>query len=358
MGNMKLFFDARWTRTDYYDGISRYGAGVIQGLLENKADVTLIICDKQQLDMLPECKYILVNHPVHWREFLLPRRINQAGADVVFSPLQVMGFWGRKYKLILTLQDIIYYKHPKPPTFLAWYIRLVWWLFHQARWPQRILLNRADFVSTVSQTSKQFITDWHLTDREVGVVYNAPPNTEIVAQDTPRNQDILYMGSFMPYKTVETLIEGLRYIDKSFHLQLLSRIDPARRKELESLVPEGAQVTFHNGVSDEQYQQMLASCFCLASASQEEGFGLPIIEAQSAGTPVVCTDMDIFHEVAGQGALYFDATDPADFAKQIASLSDDKTRQRLTASGREQAAKFTWKNSGQALLQYASKVLD
>ncbi|MDN5819537.1 MAG: glycosyltransferase family 4 protein [bacterium] len=355
---MRLFFDARWTRTDYYDGISRYGAGVIQGLLENQADLTLIISDKKQLDMLPKCKYILVNHPVSWRELFIARRLNEAGADVVFSPLQVMGFAGRKYKLILTLQDIIYYKHPKPPTFLAWYIRLTWWLFHKARWPQRLLLNRADFVSTVSQTSKKFITDWHLTDREVGVVYNAPPNTTEVFRSDEHNNDILYMGSFMPYKNVETLIEGLKYTEKPFHLHLLSKINPDRQKQLQSLVGEGVKVTFHNGVSDDEYQKLLANCFCLASASQEEGFGLPIIEAQSSRTPVVCTDMDIFHEVAGEGALYFDANDPADFAKQITKLTDEKLRNDLIEKGIDQAAKFTWENSGKALLEYVEKLVD
>ena len=355
---MKLFFDARWTRTDYYDGISRYGAGVIQGLLENNADVTLIISDKKQLDMLPECKYIMVNHPVSWRELFIARTLNEAGAEVVFSPLQVMGFWGRKYKLILTLQDIIYYKHPKPPTFLKWYIRLVWWLFHKARWPQRLLLNRADFVSTVSHTSRKFITDWHLTDREVGVVYNAPPDTSEATRGEKHTNDILYMGSFMPYKNVETLVEGLRYTEKPFHLHLLSKIDPERQSELERLIGEGVQVTFHNGVRDEEYQDLLANCFCLASASQEEGFGLPIIEAQSSHTPVVCTDMDIFHEVAGDGALYFDANDPADFAKQITNLSDEGLREELIKKGTAQAATFTWKNSGKALLEYAQNLVD
>src|SRR5690242_3221329 len=134
---MKIFFDARWTRTVRHDGVSRYGAELARALARLHP-ITLLICDKDQLALLPkDVPYILVNNPTSPRELLLPHTLNKRGADVVFSPLQVMGMWGRKYKLILTLQDLIYYKNPKPPTFLPAHERLAWWLFHQAYWPQR-----------------------------------------------------------------------------------------------------------------------------------------------------------------------------------------------------------------------------
>ncbi len=354
---MKLFFDGRWVRTDYHDGISRYSAGVIQGLLDNGTDVTVLIHTKEQLAMLPEgIAYELVNHPISLKELFIARHLNQLGADVVFSPLQTMGFWGRKYKLILTLQDIIYYRHPKPPTFLAPHIRLLWWLFHKAYWPQRLLLNRADYVATVSKTSKKFIEQYHLTDREVVVVYNAPQPTKPLKPAKQPTKEIVYMGSFMPYKNVETLIDGMRLLPEDFALHLLSKITPERKVELEALLPEGKTVVFHNGTSEEEYQALLARCWCLATASLEEGFGLSITEAQKQGAPVVCTDMDIFHEVAGEGALFFDAHDAQTFAAQVDKLADKTLRAKLIANGKEQAASFTWQASAKALEDVAKKL--
>lgn len=353
---MNLFFDARWTRTDYHDGISRYTSGLLEGFLQENLPVTAIICDKKQLDLLPEgIDYLLTNHPVSLKELTLARRLNKAGADVVFSPLQVMGFWGRNYKLILTLQDIIYYRHPKPPTNLPQYIRLVWRLFHMARWPQRLLLNRADYVTTVSKTSKHFIEDMKLTKRPVGVIYNATSGAiaSSLAAKTP-TKDIIYMGSFMPYKNAETLIRMMEHLPSTYTLRLLSKIAPNRQQELEALVPAGAAVHFHNGASEEEYANLLQNAHCLATASKEEGFGLPIAEAQTYGTPVICTDMEIFHEVAGEGALFCSPDSPEEFARAVKSLEDQSIREALTQKGALHTAKFGWGVSAKEIWRIAT----
>lgn len=51
---MKFFFDARWTRTDYHDGISRYTSGLLESFMAQNIPVTALICDKKQLDLLPK----------------------------------------------------------------------------------------------------------------------------------------------------------------------------------------------------------------------------------------------------------------------------------------------------------------
>lgn len=354
---MKLFFDARWTRTDYHDGISRYTSGLFEGFMAANLPVTALIHDKAQLKLLPKgISYELINNPVSLKEFFVARTLNKLGATVVFSPLQVMGFWGRRYKLILTLQDIIYYRHPKPPTNLAPWIRLVWRLFHSARWPQRVLLNRADHIATVSKTSKKFIESYGLTDREVSVVYNAPSVEIPRKKATKPGKDILYMGSFMPYKNVEVLIDGMAYLPDDYSLHLLSKISPERQHELERRIPEGKAVVFHGGVSDETYSELLASALCLATGSKEEGFGLPIVEAQMRGTPVVCNNLEIFHEVAGKGALFFNADDPEAFAKQVLKLETKTVRDRLISAGKAQAASFTWVKSARTIWDLAEKL--
>ena len=114
----------------------------------------------------------------------------------------------------------------------------------------------------------------------------------------------------MPYKNVEVLIKGMAHLSPDFTLHLLSKVLEDRKAELSKLIKPNVNVVFHNGVSDEEYLKLLQGAYCLASASKEEGFGLPIIEAQMIGTPVVCSDMTIFHEVAGNGALFFDYNFP------------------------------------------------
>ena len=79
------------------------------------------------------------------------------------------------------------------------------------------------------------------------------------------------MGSFMPYKNVETMIRGMRSCRTCLHL--LSRISPERRAELEELAPPGARIVFHNGVTDAEYEAMLGRTTALVSLSRAEGYG-------------------------------------------------------------------------------------
>ena len=356
---MRLFIDARWVRTDFHDGISRYTAGLLEGFKQNNQEVTALIHDERQRAMLPvgtHCE--IVHHPISWHELFIARKLNALGADVVFSPLQVMGVWGRKYKLILTLQDIIYYKHPKPPTSLSWYVRAVWRLFHAAKWPQRLLLNQADHVVTVSATSKQFIQEYRLTDRDITVVYNAPSieKSENTTREATSIKDIIYMGSFMPYKNVETLICGVDLLSEEYRLHLLSKVSLERKQELLRLSSRPEKIVFHNGVSDDEYIRLLQASHCLATATKEEGFGLPITEAQKLSVPVVCSDLPVLREVAGEGALYFAPDDAEAFANAVLQLEQPTVRQQVTAAGNAHADQFTWSHSASVLYRLAQSV--
>lgn len=357
---MNIFYDARWTRMDFHDGISRYGAGIMQGFKDNDIPITILIKDVRQLKMLPsDLPYLLVNDPLSPRELFIAKKLNKLGADAVISPFQIIGTWGRKYKLIVTLHDTIYYLHPQAPTNMAFMQRVAWRLFHMAKWPQRMLLNNADKVATVSNYSKKNISKLKLTDREIVVIYNAPSlDASKIHKDDKKTKDIIYMGSFMPYKNVEVLIKGMAHLPPDFTLRLMSKIADNRKEELKKLIKPNVNVVFHNGVSDDEYLNLLKNAHCLAFGSKEEGFGLPIVESQMIGTPVVCSDMEIFHEVAGDGALFFDYDNPKEFADQVLKLNDPNFLSELTEKGHRQANKFTWKQSAQKLYEICQQLIN
>ena len=198
-----------------------------------------------------------------------------------------------------------------------------------------------------------------LTKRKIVVVYNASsldlPKTN---KGVVKTKNIIYMGSFMPYKNTEVLIKGMEYLPPEYTLHLLTRISDERKAELEKLIKPNTKVVFHNGTSDEEYIKLLQGALCLATGSTEEGFGLPIVEAQTLGTPVVCTDMEIFHEVAGNGALFFDPTLPKQFADKVLKLNDQQFQNELIQRGYKQAENFTWKRSAQALYDICQKLVD
>jgi glycosyltransferase involved in cell wall biosynthesis len=347
-----IFFDARWTKFPRHDGISRFGASLLEALAK-QASVTMLICDERQLALLPHgVPHIMLNDPQKfWQELFVARKLNRLGADVVYSPTQVMGTWGRRYKLIFTLHDVIYYKYPFPPTYLPAIVRLAWWLYHQAHWPGRFLLNRADVVATVSKTSKVEITERHLTDRPIEVVYNAPTALPKVELAAPK-KEIVFMGTLMPYKNAELLIDALPLL-REYHLHLPGRVTPDRLAALTARADRlgvTKRITFWKGASDADYAKMLSTAMASVSASKAEGFGLPVIEAMALGVPFLATNMPIFHEVGGDAALYFNPDNPADFAAKVRQVEDPATRKGMVERGYAQAAKFSWEQSAATLL--------
>ncbi|WP_314325292.1 glycosyltransferase family 1 protein [Paenarthrobacter ilicis] len=352
---MKIVIDARFTRTDHHDGISRYGSSLIAATARI-ADVTMLISDKRQLALLPDVPYVLINSPLSPMELFVAHRINPLGADVVVCPMQTMGTWGRRYGLVLTLHDLIYYEHPTPPGFLPAPVRVLWRLYHKAFWPQRLLLNRADAVATISQTTKALMAKYRLTKKPVRIVGNAPqPGQQPRDPDAGANKALLYMGSFMPYKNVETMIKGMAGLD-GYTLHLLSRINPERKAELESIVPAGASVQFHNGVTDAEYDHLLLGATALISLSRAEGYGLPLVEAMALGTPVIASDIPIFREVGGEAVSYVDPGSPEEFAKAVTALGNDALWQERSRQSAERAALFSWDESARQLLDVANEV--
>ena len=359
---MKLFFDARYIRTDFPDGISRYSSELAESLAKLHP-VTFIVSSEAQAAMLPKGSQTVRLHKVDsWLEPFTSLRLNRYHPDVVFSPMQTMGSFGRRFKLILTLHDMIYYIHRLPPPSARGIVRPLWRLFHMAYWPQRLVLNRADMVATVSQTSRTEIQRARLTKRPLIVVSNAardlsPLLDSAVIQSDHPPKHLVFMGTPLPYKNAETLIRMMEYLPGRT-LHLCSRISSAREAELTALIPAEASVVFHHGVSDEEYAALLADDAIMVSASKAEGFGLPLAEALRLGVPAVVSDRPYFREIAGdQGATFADPDDPEDFANGIMSINDIEVRKRQIREGVTAVDRFSWDASAAVLLEAAKDLI-
>ncbi|MCX7521595.1 glycosyltransferase family 1 protein [Microbacterium sp. STN6] len=347
---MRIVFDCRYTRIGRHDGISRYTAGLVEAL-GRRHPLTMLISDHRQLEMLPDLPWQLASGPTSIREPLVAHQVNALHPDVVFSPMQTMGSWGRNYRLVLTVHDLIYYQHRTPPRDLPWPIRLLWRLYHLSWWPQRMLLNRADAIVTVSETTKELIARHHLTRRPVSVVPNAAdalPGPAPVARTAPARRSLVYMGSFMPYKNVETLAAAVSALP-GYELHLMSRVTDAERARLEATA-DGATLVFHDGASDEEYARVLGEATALVSASRDEGFGIPLVEAMRLGTPVIVSDIPIFREIGGAAALFADPDDPGSFAAAVRSLEQPGEWAERSARSLREAERFTWEASAEHLL--------
>lgn len=113
----------------------------------------------------------------------------------------------------------------------------------------------------------------------------------------------------------------------------------------------GKWVTSHSGISDAELARFYETSLCVAIPSLYEGFGLPLLEAQAAGAPVIASDRSALPEVGGpDGAIYVDATDPSSIASAIeALLASPERRQALRVAGFANQQRFSWERTARAM---------
>ncbi|QYH36195.1 glycosyltransferase family 1 protein [Salinibacterium sp. M195] len=345
---MKIVFDCRYTRIGRHDGISRYGSRLVEELAKLHP-VTMLISDKRQLELLPDLPWELVSSPTSAREPFVAFQVNKLNPDVVFTPMQTMGPFGRKYALVTTVHDLIYYRHPTPPRNLPWPVRAMWRIYHLTWAFQRALLNRADAHLTDSLTTRDLMLEHRLTKNEISVVLLGTDSPqEYSVRIAPTTRELVYMGSYMPYKNVELIARALNDLP-GYTLHLMSRADDTVKAMLTALAPESSLI-FHDGASDEVYAETLSRATALVSASRDEGFGLPQVEAMVLGTPVLLSDIPIFREISGPAGGFFSPDEAAELVREVRALEDPAVWQARSTAARARSAEFTWGGGAAALL--------
>ena len=88
-----------------------------------------------------------------------------------------------------------------------------------------------------------------------------------------------------------------------------------------------------------------------------EGFGIPPLEAQACGCPVVCSNVASLPEVAGDSVIYCNPYDSNDIKEKIELLLNDKNLQnQLITKGYENIKRFSWKESAEKIIEVVERL--
>lgn len=167
----------------------------------------------------------------------------------------------------------------------------------------------------------------------------------------------LSVGTLEPRKNLRTLLQawsaGFR-MGLDLPTLVLCGARGWKNNDLDTLFEDGIgagwlRVTGY--VSDDELRQLYEDADLALQASLYEGFGLPLVEAMSVGTPLVCSDIPVFREVAGDAASYVAATDSEAWLAEIRRLmANPGALDELTARGRARCARFSWTESASRTL--------
>lgn len=242
-------------------------------------------------------------------------------------------------ELVYTLHDLTWWRYPDTATLVGrlYYRRLL-----------DSVMSRLHLVTHTRAIADEAAEYFGLDRSAITVAY---PGLTLAVQGAeptlpPPKPYLLFVGTFEPRKNLSRLLEAFRRssVASSFDLLLVGRLGWGK-------VPaEGVEV--RDSVSDEELAMLYRQASGLLLPSLYEGFGLPIIEALSAGIPVACSDIPAHREVAGGHAVFFDPHSVDAMSSAIEHLPNVE----VAEEGISWARAFTWGRTAETLLAVYSEI--
>jgi glycosyltransferase involved in cell wall biosynthesis len=106
-----------------------------------------------------------------------------------------------------------------------------------------------------------------------------------------------------------------------------------------------SEIIYFGYCSNEELVTLYTHARALIFPSHVEGFGMPIMEAMSCGTPVITSSNGALGEAAADAALTVDSSDVAGFIHAMQLFESDTVRQEYIKKGRERSLEFSWEKS-------------
>ena len=240
----------------------------------------------------------------------------------------------------------------------------------------RIFMKRvahtADLIVTDSEHSKHdIIRHLRVPEEKIRVIY--------LGYDPPQKQDhdpqraqallrtfgitkpyLLFVGAIEPKKNLERLVEAFQMLRAKYargnELQLVlaggeSWLAAGLHRKVRELQLE-RQVIFTGFVPDEDLAVLYKKAETFVFPSIYEGFGLPVLEAMSCGTPVVTSNVSSLPEIAGDAGMLVDPYHPKSICEGILRVLEDRSkREEMIRFGDRQAQRFSWRKSAEKTWQ-------
>lgn len=319
----------------YSGGISLWMRNVLEILIHEQDQPVVLVgpeSDKTKINFGIEIKTL----NVMWLKWL-PRKINHLfydffffrflaytrRPDLIFSPYFDVAF-PRSIPSIVTVHDLCFLEVP------ALYPSL------QVKYYSRALkrsLSRAKYVVTVSESTRMAIASRGLFPIDKVLVFGNYLGKEFLEHTPSRAKVaelrqvfgnapilILYTGGYENRKNVINLVDSLRILEEKGVVFAFVVTGNSRQdwNHLISEIDSLKRSTYFVGHLDQtQLKDLYTAADLVVYPSLSEGFGRACIESMSVGTPLACSDIPVFREVASNYAEFFDPNDPLEIADAI-----------------------------------------
>lgn len=383
---MRVVLEVNSVLTNRYSGFLTYGAGLLEGMAEltERPDISFFCGSKAfahkdwlALSGIPPKKdgysreaqwHVCRLKPRHlgiwWRKARFPALQYFTGPfDLYHCNHHLMPPTKGRPRL-LTVHDLRRYRYPH-------------FYPHSKKGPFENAVRRADHFIAISQATKSDLREFfNIDDERIDVVYHGGPLRRY-QECTPKTSDdknsllkqfhlqpgryFTAMASYDKRKNLPNLVQAFFQAAKNLpdDYQLVIIGEPPRREDVFSLDEKAdltKRVIFTGSLDD--FSALLTQSTALVYVSFYEGFGLPILEAMSAGTVVITSNCSSMPEVAGEAAMLVDPNEMEDIAEAMKKVAvDAELRTRLVTAGRKRSREFSWQRAAAETVAVYKKLI-
>ncbi|MDP3685376.1 MAG: glycosyltransferase family 1 protein [bacterium] len=304
-----------------------------------------------------------------WTQRIFAAALRRDRPDVLFMPIQMLPLlrpW--RMKTVAVVHDLEFLHYPETYTPANRFL-LQWFTRHAVR-------HATQLIAVSQYTKDDVVRTYGRSPGDIAVVHHGVESARFFGsgqwavgsgqdEDLRRRHQlperfILFVGALQPRKNIVGLVTAFEEVKRTeratgsrewgignddLHLVIVSggewKAAPILARIERSPVRDSIHLLRKVASNELSALYSMATAFVLPSFS--EGFGMPVLEAMAAGTPVVTSNTSSLPEVAGDAALLVDPKSPSAIAHAIIHvLQDASLRADLVAKGRARASRFTW----------------
>lgn len=351
-------------------GIVVYTKNLIENLLEidNKNEYIFLYNTDSLIGTYSKYKnvkeiVINIQNRLLWDQIGVPRVARSEKIDIIFNPKLSIPLFAPSKKVfnIVGLEQFVLGK------VYGWRNRL----YNRIMMPIYCHFSNAIIIMT-NIGKRRLIKYINLKNNKVEVIYaayhkmfkvikNTESTLKIQQKYNLTGKYILFVGGLTPLKNFPNILKALKIIKEEFPLKLVvvgfNRWKYAKDIELIEKLKLKNDIMMLGFIPDNDLPYLYNSAELLIFPSLYEGFGIPILEAQACGCPVVSSQTECIEEISNRSALLVNPYNHKEIAQAILNVLNNKNlREKLVADGLENIKRFNWTKTARQTLELFEKI--
>lgn len=353
---MKLLINAMFINWGKNGGTETYVRELVSSIakISDASDEYYLLCNSQPPYSFPknvtiisrECKLGVIGR-IMFEQFKLRQIFKEISADILWNPGYV-GLAFFKFNQINTVHDAYCWTYPREIGFL----RSLYW---------RVLIPLSigpkTMVISVSEATKRSLLKYaNIDDCRVTTILEGDGLPIIANSDAPdlgidfRNTPFfLSLGGTKEIKNCARMIIALNNFNRFRKTKHTLVVTGGSFEKFRSYLMKKnidlSFVKFAGMISEEHLEFLYEQCTALAFASLDEGFGLPILEAQKRGVVVITSNQGATAEIAGAGAILVDPLDCDSIMSGYEASLERKTKSNVIKCGYSNVKNYSWETA-------------